>query len=91
MDCDVGNRQEIERRRREAERCRIADGPNLTPNQELGAIQGEVDWLVAQQIGRRGTAILLSDIATSRIGGQARAEAAQKRETPLEIRIAWPV
>jgi len=41
----------IERCEREVEECRRAgQNPNLTPAQQLGAIQGEVDWLVALQI-----------------------------------------
>jgi len=41
----------IERCEREVDECRRAgENPNLTPAQQLGAIQGEVDWLVALQI-----------------------------------------
>jgi hypothetical protein len=43
--------KQIERYKREAEACCIASqNPNLTQKQRLGAIQGEVDWLVAQEM-----------------------------------------
>jgi len=43
--------EEISRCDREVEACRKAgENPELTPNQKLGAILGEVDWLVARQI-----------------------------------------
>jgi hypothetical protein len=44
---------------REVEACRRAGGdPSLTQAQRLGAIQGEVDWLVARLIAEeeRGNA-----------------------------------
>jgi len=43
--------EEIDRCERETEACRLAgENPELTPKQKLGAILGEVDWLVAKQI-----------------------------------------
>jgi hypothetical protein len=43
--------EQVERCRREVESCRRAGAnPNLTPAEKLGAMQGEVDWLVALQI-----------------------------------------
>ncbi len=43
--------EEISRCDRELQACRKAGGnPELTPNQKLGAILGEIDWLVARQI-----------------------------------------
>src|SRR4051812_7994818 len=43
--------EQVERCRREAESCRNAGANlNLTPAEKLGALQGEVDWLVALQI-----------------------------------------
>ena len=53
----AGKRQQIERCRREIEACRKAGAdPNLTPAQKLGAMQGEVDWLVALQMAEEGDA-----------------------------------
>jgi hypothetical protein len=47
----MSRQEQIERCKREAEACRSAgENPNLTDAQKLGAIQGEVDWLVALQI-----------------------------------------
>jgi hypothetical protein len=43
--------EQVERCRREVEACRRAGtNPNQTPVETLGAMQGEVDWLVALQI-----------------------------------------
>jgi hypothetical protein len=43
--------EQIERCKREIEACRRAGGdPSLTPAQKLGAIQGEVDWIIALEI-----------------------------------------
>ena len=43
--------EEISRCEREVEACRNAgENPNLTEAEKLGAILGEVDWLVARQI-----------------------------------------
>ena len=55
--------EEIDRCERETEACRLAgENPELTPKQKLGAILGEVDWLVAKQIveaevGKNGTRV----------------------------------
>jgi hypothetical protein len=47
----TSSRGTIERCEREVEACRRAgENPTLTPKQKLGAILGEVDWLVALQI-----------------------------------------
>ena len=47
--------EQVERCRREIESCRTAGAdPNLTPAQKLGAMQGEVDWLVALQMTEEG-------------------------------------
>jgi hypothetical protein len=43
--------EQVKRCRREVESCtRARADPNLTPAQKLGAMQGEVDWLVALQM-----------------------------------------
>lgn len=43
--------EQVERCRREVESCRRARAdPDLTPAEGLGAMQGEVDWLVALQM-----------------------------------------
>jgi hypothetical protein len=43
--------EQVERCRREVEACRRAGTyPNLTAAEKLGAMQGEVDWLVALQM-----------------------------------------
>src|SRR3954466_12576143 len=43
--------EQVERCRREVAACRRAgQNPNLTPAERLGAMQGEVNWLVAQQM-----------------------------------------
>ena len=43
--------EQIARCKREAESCRKAGtDPNLTVAEKLGALQGEVDWLVALQM-----------------------------------------
>jgi hypothetical protein len=43
--------EQVERCRREVEACRSAGAdPKLTPAEKLGALQGEVDWLVALQM-----------------------------------------
>jgi hypothetical protein len=51
MSASTSREEQIERCKREAEACRIEGAnPDLTPQQKLGAIQGEVDWFVALQI-----------------------------------------
>jgi hypothetical protein len=47
--------EQMDRCRREVEACRKAGvDQNLTPAERLGAIQGEVDWLVALQMAEEG-------------------------------------
>jgi hypothetical protein len=46
--------EQIARCKREAEACaRAGTDPHLTPAERLGAIQGEVDWLVALQLAEQ--------------------------------------
>src|SRR3954447_24820133 len=49
--------EQVDRCRREVEACRRAGAdPNLTAAEKLGAMQGEVDWLVALQVAEEDDA-----------------------------------